>query len=430
MKVWKTRGLLVVGLSAVGVLVLGFGAWATQAKLAGAVIAPGLIEVEGRSQVVEHPDGGIVEAILVREGDLVSAGDVLLRLDGSILAAQLSIVQTQLDEIKAHRARMIAERDGVEMSAIGGELAKRAKSDADLAEIIEGQLRLFHARYQTYEKTTRALSEQQMQIRSEIRGQAAQELAFSEQLKLVGEELGDLEQLYEQGLVVKSQVLELRRERAQLTGLRGEVQASIARNKGRIAEIDTELLRLAAMRREEAETELRDLFVRDAELTERKRALLVQRDRLELKSPISGVVHSLAQTSVRAVIKLDEPVLYVVPQNERLVISARVKATEVDSVYAGQDAVLRFSAFQSRTTPELKGTLDRVSPDVFRDESTGHQYYSAYLSVKEGELELLGERRLVPGMPVETFIQTGSQTPIAYLLQPFTDYFNRAFREN
>lgn len=429
MKTWTTNRFLTTGMVTVGVLVLGLGLWASQAELAGAVIAPGLVEVEGRIQVVEHPDGGVVEDVLVREGDLISAGTVLMRLDGSVLEAQLSIIQTQLDEIEARSARLIAERDGDDMPALGGEFASRTKAEPDILDIYGGQRRLFEARAETYQKTVDALSEQRKQIRSEISGQEAQESAFGEQLALVTDELEGLDRLLAQGLVVKSQVLELRRERAQLSGLYGEVQASIARNKGRIAELDTELLRLAASRREEAETELREMLIRRAELTERKGALSVKRDRLDLKAPITGIVHDLAVTSVNAVIRPDESVLYVVPQDERLVVAARVDSTQVDSVYAGQDVVLRFSAFQSRTTPELKGTLDRVSPDALIDDATGRQYYSAYVSLKDGELERLEERRLVPGMPVEVFIQTGTRTPLAYLLQPFTDYFNRALRE-
>lgn len=430
MKTWTTKGFLAIGMVTVCVLVLGLGFWATQARLAGAVIAPGMVEVEGHIQVVEHPDGGVVEDVLVREGDLISAGTVLMRLDGSVLEAQLSIIQTQLDEIEARSARLVAEREGSKMPVISGDFAARAKADPDISEIYDGQMRLYHARADTYQKTTDALSEQRNQIRSEISGQDAQESAFGEQLAIVIDELEGLDRLLKQGLVVKSQVLELRRERAQLSGLFGEVQASIARNRGRIAELDTELLRLAAARREEAETELRELLIRRAELTERKGALSVKRDRLELKSPITGIVHSLAVTSVNAVIRPDESVLYVVPQDVRLVVAARVDATQVDSIYAGQDVVLRFSAFQSRTTPELKGTLDRVSPDVLTDDATRRQYYSAYVSLKGGELELLEERRLVPGMPVEIFIQTSTRTPLAYLLQPFTDYFNRALRED
>jgi len=429
MKTWTTNGFLMTGMATVCVLVLGLGLWASQAELAGAVIAPGLVEVEGRIQVVEHPDGGVVEDVLVREGDLISAGTVLMRLDGSVLEAQLSIIQTQLDEIGARSARLVAERDGIEMPAMGGEFASRAKAEPDILEIYGGQRRLFKARAETYQKTVDALSEQRKQIRSEISGQEAQESAFGEQLALVTDELEGLDRLLAQGLVVKSQVLELRRERAQLSGLYGEVQASIARNRGRIAELDTELLRLAASRREEAETELREMLIRRAELTERKGALSVKRERLDLKAPITGIVHDLAVTSVNAVIRPDESVLYVVPQDERLVVAARVDSTQVDSVYAGQEVVLRFSAFQSRTTPELKGTLDRVSPDALIDDATGRQYYSAYVSLKDGELERLEERRLVPGMPVEVFIQTGTRTPLAYLLQPFTDYFNRALRE-
>ncbi|WP_425090918.1 HlyD family type I secretion periplasmic adaptor subunit [Tropicimonas sp. S265A] len=429
MKTWNSKGLHLIGATTIMLLVGGLGAWGTQAQLAGAVIAPGLIEVEGRSQVIEHPDGGIVRDVLVEEGDLVAAGDIVLQLDGSDLNAELGIIQGQLNEAEARALRLRAELDGADRITTSPAFAARLRQEADLAEVFEGQVRLFAARSETFDRTVESLLDQQAQIRNEIDGQRAQDASFREQLTLVEEELAGLDDLLERGLTMRSQVLEVRREQAQLVGAQGELHAAIARNKGRIVQIDTELLRITAERREETLSAFRDLSVSLAELNERKRALQVQRDRLALTSPISGIVHSLAVTSRNSVIRPDEPVLFVVPQDTRLVIAARINATDVDAIYPGQDAVLRFSAFAARTTPEVSGTLDRISPDVLVDDTTGAQYYSAYLSVSDAEIEALDGRRLVPGMPVESFIQTESRTPLAYLVQPFTDYFNRAFRE-
>lgn len=429
MQKWSTRKFQIFGLSTVFLLVGGLGVWGTQAQLAGAVIAPGVLEVEGRSYVVEHPDGGVVQAVLVEEGDFVEVGTRVLELDGSSVDAELSILRSQINELDARALRLQAELDGTESIPIDEAFAARLAENAELAEMFDGQERLFEARTETFEKTAASLADQQAQTRNEIDGQRAQEAALTEQLNLVEEELNGLNDLFDRGLTVQSQVLEVRRERAQLVGAQGEVRAAIARNLGSIAQIDTELLRLTSERREQNIAELRDLSVTLAELAERERALEIQQARLELSAPVSGVVHSLAVTSPNAVIRPDEPVLYVVPQDARLVIAARVAATDVDSIYPDQDAVLRFSAFAARTTPEIKGKLDRISPDVLVDETTGQQFYSAYLSIPESEIAVLDGRTLVPGMPVEAFIQTESRTPIAYLVQPLTDYFARAFRE-
>lgn len=429
MRKWSTRKFQVFGLITVCVLVGGLGVWGTQAQLSGAVIAPGVLEVEGRSYVVEHPDGGIVHAVLVEEGDFVEAGERVLELDGASLDAELSILHSQINEVDSRALRLRAELEGADSISVDEAFAARLNEDAELAEVFDGQRRLFAARKETFEKTAASLSDQQAQTRNEIDGQKAQETALTEQLALVEEELEGLNDLFNRGLTVQSQVLEVRRERAQLVGAQGEVRASIARNFGSIAQIDTEILRLTSERREQNIAELRDLSVARAEFTERRRALEIQQARLDLSAPVSGVVHSLAVTSPNSVIRRDEPVLYVVPQDARLVIAARVAATDVDSIYPDQEAALRFSAFAARTTPEVRGKLDRISPDVLIDETTGQQYYSAYLSVPEEELALLDGRTLVPGMPVEAFIQTASRTPIAYLVQPFTDYFARAFRE-
>jgi HlyD family secretion protein len=426
---WSMTRFIAIGMMAVALLIGGLGVWGSQTLLSGAVIAPGHLEVEGRIQVVEHPDGGVVSEILVREGDLVEAGAPLLRLDGSSLRSELAILEGQRTEIMARSLRLQAERDDVLILAFDPELLETAEADDDLNQILQGQGRLFEARLETFEETRRSLTEQQNQIEAEIEGQFAQISAIDDQIALIQAELANMQSLLDRGLTSASQVLALRREQARLIGSRGETVAATARNRGAIAQLDTERLRLSATRREEAETELRDLAVQMAELQERIGPTQVRIARLDLRAPMAGIVHDLQITSLNAVLRPAEPVLYVVPTDRPMIVAARIDARQVDAVFSGQPAALHFSAFQSRTTPEIIGTVRRLSPDVLTDPQTGQQYYAVFIETSPDQLARLGEVTLVPGMPVEAFIQTGTRTPLDYLLRPLADYFARAFRE-
>ena len=426
---WRTSRLSLIGVLAVILLFLGIGVWGTQATLAGAVIASGQIVVEARRQVVQHPDGGVVREILARDGDLVKAGAPLLRLDDVAARSERVIVQGQLAELRARATRLQAERDGRETVVFDQILAVPFEDEIDLAEIVRGQGNLFEARKTSQKEAVQSFREQQAQIENEILGQDVQVKSLEDQLVLIESELADQQSLLEKGLTQASRVLSLRRERARLEGQRGETTAAIARNKGRIAQIDIEILRLRSARREEAVTELRDVLIREAELKERDNGLSETLSRLDLRAPMDGMVHGMQIHALNAVIRPADPVLYIVPQTQEMVISARVDAQHVDSVHIGQEAVLRFAAFEARTTPELFGVVQQLSPDVLSDERTGQQYYNADIVPKPGEIERLNGLMLVPGMPVEAFIQTGERSPLSYLLKPFTDYFVKAFRE-
>ena len=427
---WTAGRPLAVGFVSLLVLVGGFGTWAVLAQISGAVVAPGQVEVDQNRQVVQHPDGGVVDKVLVEEGDFVDAGAELVRLDPALLGSELAIVEGQLFEIIARRGRLAAERDEASTITFDPELQKVAQQRPQVAELMGGQDRLFAARAETLLKESQQLDKRAAQIADQVTGIHAQQEALQQQLVFVGEELTDLQSLLDKGLAQASRVLALQREQARLLGQVGELQASAAQAEGRITEIEIEKLKLVTTRREQAITELRDLQYRELELAERRQSLRQQLDRLDIRAPVSGVVYGLTVFAERSVIRAADPVLYLVPQDRPLVVAARIDPIHRGEVYVGQPVTLRFATFDARTTPELYGTVMQVSADAFTDEQAGASFYRAEMVLNEGENEKLGDLRIVPGMPVEAFIRTSDRTPLAYLLKPLTDYFNRAFRES
>ena len=427
---WSARAPLTIGLLAMLVLVGGFGSWSALSKISGAVIASGRIEVDRNRQIVQHLDGGLVEEILVDEGDTVEAGQTLIRLDATLLASNLAITEGQLFELMSRRGRLEAERDEAEEVVFEEELLAEAAANPDIAEIVQGQERLFHARVDSLKHEIEQLGKRRNQIADQVRGIEAQEDSLTVQLDLIRKELVDQQGLLEKGLAQASRVLALQREEASLSGRVGELAASKAQAAGRITEIDIEVIKLSSRRREEAITRLRDLQYRELELAEQRRALEEQLSRLEIKAPVSGIVYGLQVYTPRSVIRPADPVLFLVPQDRPLIIAAQVPVIHVDQIYTGQEVSLRFSALDQRNTPELFGRVLVVSADAFQDEATGASYYRAEIVLSEGEQAKLPENaRLVPGMPVEAFLRTADRTPIAYLVKPLTDYFTKAFRE-
>ncbi|KCV82220.1 Type I secretion membrane fusion protein, HlyD family [Actibacterium atlanticum] len=412
------------------ILLGGFGGWSVFSRIAGAVVAGGQVKVEQNRQVVQHPDGGVVDLVSVREGDVVKAGDVLVVLDAVQLQSELTIVENQLFELLARRGRLEAERDDRDAIVYRAELQEAAQSDPDVAEITDGQSRLFVARNESNAKALEQLEKQRAQIADQVRGIEAQQEALVSQLALIRQELDDQKSLLEKGLAQASRVLSLQREEARLQGQVGELTASAAQAQGRITETEIEMLRLGTQRREDAITTLRDLQFRELELAERRTSLRAQLDRLEIRAPVGGIVYGLTVFAERAVIRPADPVLYLVPQDRPLVIDARIETIHIDEVFVGQPVTLRFAAFDNRTTPELTGTVLKLSADAFTDERTNASFYSAEIVLDAGQIEELGNNKIVPGMPVEVFIRTAERSPLAYLVKPLTDYFNRAFRES
>jgi HlyD family secretion protein len=423
------RSVILGGVTA-ALLVFGFGGWSVLSSIAGAVVSSGQIEVAQNRQIVQHPDGGVVAEIAVKDTQLVKAGDLLIRLDGSLLESELAIVEGQLFEVMARTARLQAERDDAEMPVFEGELAELAKARPEVRSLIEGQLSLFVARKESFAKQAEQLSKRSAQIAAQIDGVEAQAAALGEQLALIEQELNDQKSLLEKGLAQSSRVLQLEREASRLQGSVGELTASRAQAEGRATEVELEVLRLAAVRREEANTQLRDIEAKVLELAERRRALTERVARLEIRAPVSGLVLGLQVTTPRSVIRPAEPVLYLIPQDRPLVINAQIATIHIDEVHVGQKVRLVFPAFSSRTTPELYGHVTTISADALVDERSQAAFYKAEIVLEEGEQDKLNGQTLLPGMPVEAFIETGARSPMAYLLKPFTDYFAVAFRES
>lgn len=427
---WSARGPLITGFVTLAVLLGGFGYWSVGTTISGAVVASGQIEVESHRQVVQHPDGGVVETIAVKEGDTVKAGDLLIQLDGSTLRSELAIVEGQLFEIRARRARLSAERDGQKAITFPQDLLDIAEDRPEVAEQLDGQVHLFNARAETLSKQIAQMTERRAQIQSRIVGIEAQIESQTQQLALINKELTDQQSLLDKGLAQASRVLALQREAARMLGQRGELDSSKAQAQENISEIDLESLRLSAAHREEANTQLRDIGSQELELAERRRALTEKITRLEIRAPTSGIVLALQVTTPRSVVRAADAITYIVPQDRPLVITAQVSPLHIDEVFAGQEAKLHFSAFSSRTAAELKGHVTVVSADALVDQNSRTSYYRVEIEPNEGELAKLDGLTLLPGMPVEAFIKTGDRTPLAYMIKPFTDYFSKAFRES
>lgn len=423
---WSTTGPMTLGLIALLVLVGGFGTWAVMAQITGAVIASGQIEVDRNRQVIQHPDGGVVDVILVQEGDAVVKGDTLIRLDASLLKSELAVVEGQLFEIIAPRGRLEAERDGETALTFNPLLSDVPQGPS----LIAGQTRLFDARLESNMRAIEQLQQQRAQISSQISGIAAQQTALATQSDLIQQELTDQQTLLRQQLIQASRVLALQRQEANLLGRVGELTASAAQAAERRTEIEIQILTLASTRREEAITRLRDLQYNELELSERSRTLRQRLGRLDLRAPVSGIVYGMQVFAEQSVISGAEPVMFLVPQDRPLVIATKVQPTDIDQIHLGQDVTLRFSAFDQRRTPELMGTVTLVSADIFLDDATQVSYYQAEVQLNEGEAEKLPEDMvLIPGMPVEAFVRTADRSPMDYLLKPLAEYFAKAFRE-
>lgn len=430
-KPFRARSALLVGFLSVAILVGGFGTWAVMADIAGAVVASGRLVVDRNRQIVQHADGGVVEEILVEEGDRIEEGDVLARLDRSLLDSELYIVEGNLWELMARRGRLEAERDDRDVPTFEPVLLERAAAKPDVAEVVQGQRNLFAARRDTLRKRVEQLQARRVQLGNQVEGLDAQRAALERQQELIQSEMADQESLLERGLTQASRVLSLQREEARLAGTLGNLVAERAQAMERVAELEIEELQLYSERREAAITRLRDLQFNEMEMAERQRALIKRLERMEITAPVSGIVYDLRVFGRRTVIQPAEPVLFLVPQDRPLIIEARVDPINVDEVFPTQEVLLRFSAFDMRSTPDLFGSVVQVSPDAFIDGQTGSSYYRVEIELPESELAKLPEgRTVVPGMPVDAFIRTEDRSPLAYLTSPLVSYFEKAFRDS
>lgn len=423
------RRLATLGLLACFGLVFGFGGWAATARLAGAVIAPGTIVVDSNLKKVQHPTGGVVGELHVRNGDRVETGDILARLDDTVTRANLAVVVKSIDELDGRRARLEAERDDIESVTFPEAIAGRAEQDIGVSKIIAGERRLFEARRTARAGQKAQLAQRIVQLEEEIEGLSAQAQSKEKQIGLIRDELKGVSELYAKNLVPLTRLVSLQREEARLEGERGQIIASAAQARGKISEIKLQIIQLDQDLRSEVLKELREIEGKYGELVERKVAAEDQLKRIEIRSPQAGVVHQLEVHTVGGVISPGEVLMLIVPQADALIVEAQVAPQDIDHATVGQEAVVRFSAFNQRTTPELFGTVTRVSADLSKDPQSGLTYYTARVALPNSELARLGSLKLVPGMPAEVHIQTGERTALSYFIKPLADQIARAFKE-
>lgn len=427
------RRNLALGFVVVALVVGGFGGWAATTELAGAVIGRGTLVVDGSVKRVQTRDGGVVGNIEVRDGDRVAAGALLVRLDDTLTRTNLAIVEDQMLHLAAQRMRLLGERDDAESLVVADELlparhgpaASSAKADA----LVASEQALFAARRDLAAGQKRQLKARIAQIHREIEGLAERRDAKSEELSWNERELQSAEALRSKNLATLGQVAELSRLRARLVGEHGQLVAEIARAEGRIAETELQIMELDQTRQAEAMAGLREIDAQLAQLAEQRIGALDRLQRVEIRAPQAGIVHDLTVHTVGGVVAPGETLMQIVPSADTLVVEMRLSPADIDHVQPGDAALLRLTAFNQRTTPELSGKVAGLSPDVFVDETTAESWYKARIALDPTSVPRLGSLKLVPGMPVEVFVGVGDRRALSYFLKPLHDYFMRAFRE-
>ena len=462
---FSSRRPLALGFLTLALLLAGGLGWGGFASISGAVIATGQVEVETRDQPVEHIDGGTVGEILVRNGDRVAAGEALVRLDDAQLRSEAALLEAEAAALAARRNRLEAEFADAPAVDWDAGLIARAQGDASVRAILDGERRLFEARRSSREGQAAQLRERIGQAQKQIAGLEAQAEAIHDQRSLMDKDLPKDREAYEDGLMTRPQLHALEREAAELDGRAGDVAARIAAERGRIAEIEIQVLQIDTLRVEEAESQAREVQVRENQAREKLASVRRRLGRMEVRAPVAGEVYGMEVNALGEVVRPGEPILKIVPDDAGLVVVARLEPIHVDQVHAGQEAALLFSAFPARVTPEYTGRIERVSADVTRDERTGFEWYEVDVSVggpvegrtafgswaaallpdgfqqgRAAAVEKLGgpapdtaastrELALTPGMPVEVRVRTGERSPLSYLMKPLTGFFGRSMRE-
>jgi HlyD family secretion protein len=405
-------------------------AWSLYVPLEGAVVASGVVVVESNLRKVQHPTGGVVGVLNVRDGQLVEAGDVVVRLDDTTTRANLAIVLNELTALRARLARLRAERDGQREPLFPEDLVQRVGGEPEIAQVLEGERTLFATRAGTKSGQKQQLGERIKQLKDEIAGLNEQMEALVKQLVVAREEFTDLSALHERGLAQKPRITALQREIFSKEGTVGEIKARVAQSLGKITETELQVLQLDRDLANDVAKEIREVETKIAELGERKTAAEDQLKRIDIRAPISGIVHQLNVHTVGGVISASEPIMLVVPVADTLIVEARINPQDIDQLQLGQETRIRFSAFNQRTTPEVTGTVFRIAGDLIKEQQTGLAYYTAGVRIEPGELAKLKGLKLVPGMPAEAYIKTGERSLASYLLKPLHDQMQRALRED
>jgi len=417
-----------LGLGAMLLLGGGVGGWASVTEIAGAVIAPGTLVVDSHVKNVQHATGGIIAEIDARDGDKVKAGDLLLRLDRTVPAANLAVVSKALDQLTARKARLDTERRGSGAIIFPNELLDRV-ADPDVAEAVAGEKQHFETRRTSRAGQKSQLGERIAQLQKEIAGDTAQAQANSKEIELEKKELASVRALWAKKLISIDRLTQTEREATRLDGQRGQLIAAQAQAEGKIAEIKLQIIQIDLDLSTEVNKDLRDVDGQMGELLERKVAAEDQLKRVDIRAPQDGVLQQSIAYTIGGVVKPGETIMQVVPDDDSLAVEARIVPSDIDKLWVGQSASLRFSAFNTRTTPQIDGVVERTSPDIATDQRTGASYYTVRIRTTAAQVARLGEVKLVPGMPVESFIKTEDRSVISYLVKPLQDQITRAFRQ-
>ena len=422
------RRHLVAAIVVVLVLVVGVGGWAATTAISGAVVASGSVVVDSNVKKVQHPTGGIVGELRVHDGDRVHAGEIVVRLDETVTRANLAIVTKGLGELMARKARLESERDGLDTITFPAQLVAD-EGDPDRAAAMDSERKLFSLRKTARSGQKAQLQERVAQLGEEITGLAAQQNSKAKEIALVERELAGVRELWKQNLVQLTRLTALEREATRLDGERGQLVAAAAQAKGKIAETTLQILQIDQDIASDVAKELREVDGKIGELVERKVAAEDQLKRTDIRAPQDGTVFQLAVHTVGGVITAGDPIMLIVPEADNLSVEVKVNPQDIDQLQLNQKAILRFSAFNIRTTPEIEGTVTRISADTSTDQRTGQSYYTIRIAMPAEQIERLGDVKLLPGMPVEAFIQTRDRTMLSYLMKPLHDQVLRAFRE-
>ncbi|MET3857409.1 HlyD family type I secretion periplasmic adaptor subunit [Rhizobium sp. OAE497] len=402
-----------------GALVFGIGGWAAQAKLSGAVIAQGQVAVSQQVKVIQHRDGGIVSEILVRNGDAVRKGSVLFRLDETQTRVELTIVQGQLQQMLAMMTRLTAERDGAKSLDFKG---------LDIsAPLLESETKLFSENLGMLTNQKEQLRLQIIQLEQQVAAYRAQAQSNDAEQEIIDKELQKANNLLAKGLIQVAQQRDLARQKARNEGAKGELMARMAETENEISEVRIKLLSLDQNHRKEAQTEIVALEAKVAELREREVAARDRLTRMEVRAPVDGLIYDMQIHTIGGIVGAGATVMSVVPDSEEMSVEIQVPPADIDRIAPGQPARMRFTAFNQRTTPEFHGTVDVVAAATATDRATGRPYYLA--TITPADLLALGSRKLMPGMPVEVYVQTEERSALSYLAKPFTDQMMRAYRE-
>jgi HlyD family secretion protein len=420
------RRHMALGCLAIVFLLGSLSFWAARAQFAGAIIAHGALVVNSHSKKIQHPSGGVIRRVYIQNGSVVKAGEVLITLDDTLTRANLSLIDKGLTELVVKRTRLIAERDGAD-KMIYPSKDGLALDIADRA--IHDEMALFAARRSVNLSVKAQLRERIEQTREELAGLQSQLEAKSGEISLVETELKGARDLWTKSLMPITKYTALQREVVRLGGERGQLMSSIASAKGKITETELKILQIDQDLGGEVGKELREVDFRINELAERKVAAEDQLGRTNIIAPQAGVVHELAVFTAGGVIGTGDTLMLIIPQAEPLIAEVRIQPQDIDQIGVGQGARLRFAAFNQNTTPDYEGTLRHVGADLTSDPHTGALFYTARIELDHDEALGAAELKLVPGMPVDAFIETDERTVISYLLKPLTDQIVRAFRD-